>query len=343
MAVAADRIEYLEREAFIPPPPDISPDAVRYVAGLGDFIEPRDKSQLRNIGARSGGLRIGDSDTEGAPTLWRTKYIIRRGAFTPLETTSVLAKGDEYTSDLLKPKPITERMRYPAADILLLQDDEHLNQGIVEISALRGRPWADGSAKALNRHFFPKFADWLNGEDFPKYLRIYEEMVREARIETDDHATTQTELLESARKFRVYALNQIEVNRARIQATRNVDMGGFSISWTGRARLFAEQLEIQLENEKDVAPAPQERADPQVLDEQKRANDLKERELVLKERELAVLEGRAAPVVETVETCSAVTGKGERCQHTAVKDGRCGLPAHRLLETGPIDLADIEV
>lgn len=336
MAVAAEQITYKDQAAKLPPKPDVAIDTPRYVACLGDFIEAIDKVQLRSIGARSGGLRIGSSDTEGCPTMWRTDYLIRRGAFTPLEMTVIPAKDDEKIHGD-KPKPVGERVKYPGSDITFVTDDEFRKQGVVEITALRGVLWASETPKALNLHFFPDLGLWLRGEkEFPKYLRIYEEMVRAAQIETDAHVTTQSELLESARAFRAYGLTQIEFNRQRILSTRNVDMGGFAISWSGRARLFAEQLEVKLEDENEIAPptssSPTDERHVAALEE---AN-------VLKREELDILRGKAhpspvppveaapQPIVVSSTQCSATTNSGEQCQRTAVKDGRCALPAHRI-------------
>jgi len=325
-------IEYKNQGVTLEQPDKVAKELVRYVANLGDFIAPSDKVQLVSIGSRSGGLRIGHSDTEGAPTMWRTDYMIRRAAFTPLEPTVIVAGSGEMTRDH---KPVGQRQAFPGDDAMLLTDDSFREMGVVELTALRGVLWAEEKAQELNRFFFPDFDLWMSGSvSFPKYLKVYEELIRKAECVTAEQFTTRTELLESARLFRAYALGQIQRNRARIEATKAIDMAGFTIGWSERTRLFAEQLEIPLESESDIKVVPMMQT---ASTDSQEMIELKKRELALKERELDLLEkrdNRENPVVEepvlelpvlspSEEQCTAIKKDGEQCTKKAVNGTRC--------------------
>lgn len=335
MSATAAPIQYKNDSVAMPPKETYPKEAIRYVACLVDFIIASDKIQLASVGARSGGLRVGASDTEGCPTMFRTDYMIRRGCFTPLEPTAVVARSDERTIDN---KWVGQRQALPGNDMMLLGDDSYREMGVVELTSLRKEPWGTNKAMDLNRHFFPEIDEWLSGvKAFPTLLAEYEEIVRNAQIATEEHQILQQELLNSARIGRQYMLNQIQANRARIEATKAIDMAGFTIGWQPRTRLFAEQLGITLENEneiKAVQTTVTNTESPEMI-------SLKERELALKERELALLErqeqratGENTPTAETIvpdaELCAAIKANGEQCTKVAVKDGRCQVPAHQL-------------
>jgi len=326
-------IEYKNQGVTLEQPDKVAKELVRYVANLGDFIAPSDKVQLVSIGSRSGGLRIGHSATEGCPTMWRTDYMIRRAAFTPLEPTVITANADEMTRDH---KWVGQRQVFPGDDATLLTDDSFREMGVVELSALRGVLWAEEKAQELNRFFFPDFDLWMSGvEAFPKYLRVYEELINSAPCMTAEQFTTQAELRESCRVFRAYANGQIQRNRARIEATKAIDMAGFTIGWSERTILFAEQLEITLEKESEIKVVPMAQT---VSGESQEMIELKKRELALKERELDLLEKKdhrenpvviEEPVLElpvlspSEETCTAIKKDGEQCTKKAVNGTRC--------------------
>jgi hypothetical protein len=357
MSVATAPIEYKDVGRAMPPTETFPKEATRYVACLGDFITPSDKIQLASLGSRSGGLRLGASDTEGCPTMFRTDYIIRRGCFTPLEKTVITARTDERN---INHKPIGEKQALPGNDIALIQDDGYREQGVVEITALRDKEWVTGAAMELNQHFFPDLVSWLKGDKpFPVLLEDYEAFINNARIDEDAHATTQQELLTAARMFRSYGLGQIATNRARIEATKSIDMAGFTIRWSDRTRLFAAQLGVTLEDEREMKNTTVTNTDSvEMIDLKKRELELKERELALKERELGIaptqephatrtyevaetpattddvaLAEALAPVVDEIpleERCTAVKADGEQCTKRAIKDGRCQVPAHQM-------------
>lgn len=344
VAIMQEIIEDEQQEPQLPAPPDIAIDVVRYVACLGDFIVPGDKAQLRGLGSRAGGYRVGVHDIGGCPTMWRKKGMILRGQFTPLEKTVIGAHVDERRDkgEMEDATPIGERMKYPASDITYLTDGDFFKMGFTELTALRGHEWADEFAKDMNLHFFPDFNLWRQGEKpFPTFLRIYEDFIGSADILTEEQNTTQLELLDSVRRTRTWMIDQIEFNRARIQSTRNVDMGGASFKWSAQSRLFAEQLEITLERENDVAPAPKAvvtQTDERYIAAMEEQNRLKARELELMEKSKTVeppfippTVATAPPVTSTVAKCSAITANDTQCQRDAVENGRCALPAHRIV------------
>jgi hypothetical protein len=232
-------------------------EAPRYVFVLGDFIEPADKRQLRDIGGWTGGLKIGSSPNEGAPTMWRTNYIINRGVFVPLETAATTANEDMKPKDMPSVKtvgqdaagnPINVREVLPGNDILLLQGDSFRQQGVVEITQLQDKPF--NQAQELNRFFFPELDRWLEGSTaFPELLSDYVDIIRGARVESDAQAITQAEMIEAAQKFETYARAQIEANRQAVLQGRTTNMGGFSFKWSERTRMFAKQLGITLEDD----------------------------------------------------------------------------------------------
>jgi hypothetical protein len=332
---AARAVEQIEDEfqaPVLPKPPEIPLEAVRYVACLADFIVPGDKAQLRGLGARAGGYRVGLNDIGGCPTMWRRKGMLLRGIFTSLEKTVVTTHADEKhdKGPVEDAVPVGERIKYPASDITYLTDGDFYQMGVTELSVLRGHEWTDGLAKELNRHFFPDINLWRAGDKpFPTLLSVYEDLIGSAAVLTDEHAVTQGELLDSIRRSRIWMIDHIEANRAIIQSTRNVNMGGASFKWSDKSRLFAAQLDVVLENERDVAPAPQ--AVTPVVDERyvsaiEKQNELKERELDMLSKPI---EPAFVPPPDTAK-CSAITKTGEQCQRDIVANGRCALSAHAI-------------
>jgi hypothetical protein len=279
----------------------VSLEIPRYVFEIGDFIEPGDKRQLRGIGGWTGGIRIGPSSTEGAPTMYASNYIINRACFTPLQVANIRAKMDESPADVKSIRkvgedeqgnPINLHEILPGSDMLLLGDDSHRQQGIVEITALRGVLFGAGEAQALNRIFFPDLDAWLGGEtEFPVLLNDYINLIRAVRPNSDREAITQEEMLESGRRFETYARNQIEENRQAIARTRQTDMGGFGVRWSERTRLFARQLGIALEDDNAFIPQKEDKSQEiemraREIAAQEKANELKLIELELLQKRL---------------------------------------------------------
>jgi hypothetical protein len=268
-------------------------EATRYVACIGDFIEPGDKRQLASAGGWSGGLKVGASETEGAPTMWRSNYIINRACFTPLEVVATKAKADIDVTPSSRFPGVYQvgedeflRQIVPGRDMAHLNDDSFRVMGVVELTELADVDFGLGKAQALNRLFFPDLDKWLAGqEDFPILISDYETLINKAQVKSDSEAITQDQLLESARRFTIYANNQIEMNYQQIQRSRLVDMGGYGVRWSKRTKLFADQLGRTLED--DIASKVQEVASSDNADMiavQRQANELKLRELELLEQ-----------------------------------------------------------
>lgn len=238
-----------EHEPTVLPPRDaVRLDLPRYVFCLGDFIEPNDKIQLMSLHSWIGGLRIGSSTNEGAPTMVRTNHIIYRGMFTPLELTAIPAHADVRTTETVMNGGKMNIM--PGHDIKFLTSDDYSEMGVVEISALSGEPFATGAVERLNNTFFPDLAKWRTLEmEMPTLLADWVDLIRSVKASDQVVEQTRNEMLTSATRFNVYARKQIEINRQRIMQTRSIDTGGFTVGWSARSRLFASQLDIVLEDD----------------------------------------------------------------------------------------------
>lgn len=247
---------------------DPNRDKTRYVACLGNHLENTDSRQLNSIGGWAGGLYVGHSEVGGAPTLRRTHHMILRGLFSPLETVAISRKADhkeveahrESYLDGAKVPPFTRGYTvYAGDDLAYLQSDRFRPMGVVEISSLMGVDWNSELRKTLQYFFFPEWQIWQRGQgEIPILLSDWEDLVKTAQSKSQyqNHELIAEELLESGRLFRNYALDQIERNRQAIQSMRATDHGGMTIGWHNKCRIFAEQLGIVLEDEKNiVAPA----------------------------------------------------------------------------------------
>lgn len=332
-------LEFSKERHVIPPRDTVRRDIPRYVFCLGDFIPPNDKLQLDSVHAWAGGLRIGHSDTEGAPTMWQTKYVIYRGIFTPLEMTAIQSHADVKSRENQQNVGLINAL--PGDDMLMLSDDSHREMGIVEITALANSPFAEGRAEALNKHFFPELDKWRAREsEFPALLSDWVTLIQQAKETSNVIRQTKAEMLTSAQVFESYAKRQIELNRQRIMQTRQNDTGGFTVAWSPRTRLFAAQLGIVLE-EDNIYSQKQERIvvspSGEVQDEwrqreilaREEENRLRREELELRRAE-AGLTVKTAPQAETPSTCTATTTAGTPCKNEAVGEtGRCNIPAHK--------------
>lgn len=287
--------------------------ATRYVFCAGDFITRQDKRQLSSVHADIGGLRIGLSEHGGCPTMQRTNGIIYRGLFTPLEefndVASATLKNDETT------RTGGYITRYPADDIQLVCDDYNREQGVIEITALKGKVWDSNEALELNRHFFPNIDKWLAKQEAPPVLLAdLEAMVWNAPLITDAHFTTQQEILTAIANFRVYAETVIENNRQLIKSVNNNTVGGHVQKWSETSRLFAEQLGITLESDTSmiVKNQPQPLSNTADMELRERELALKERELELREKELEFARLQTTPQVSNTQTPTEAIYQGEQ-------------------------------
>lgn len=237
----------------------------RYVFGIGDHIEPADKIHLRSIGGWAGGIWIGASEVGGAPTMFRTNHMAFRCGIIPLETTSISRKADHREveakdeSYLTGPNVSPETRGYTVYagdDLNNLQNDQFRQMDLVELTELKGNPWANGVAMRKQNQFFPNWSLWAQGvEPMPFLLSDMELIVSKAPIMDETDEIIQYEMLESARLFRRWAETKIEGNRQVILGLRNSDNKGFFVGWTERVKLYAKQLGVQLEDATRIAPA----------------------------------------------------------------------------------------
>lgn len=277
-------IRYSERATQMPVDQDkVRLEANRYVFCLGDFLEPHDKRLV--VGGWAGGVWIGASEDNGAPTMWRTNHVINKAVFTPLEPIAIQPKADYRDRD---GKQVLQREVLPGNDIVFVADESHREMGIVELTKLADKPFS--YAQEVNRKFFPDLKKWLAGETpIPTLLNDYRGIVSQVKAVTEEDIVTKSEILESARLFEVYAKDQIERNRQAIERSRKTDMGGFTIGWHQRTRLFARQIGITLEDDNVYTQVTSggEAVDPnkeRELKLQEEANELKRRELELLEQ-----------------------------------------------------------
>lgn len=246
---------------------DVNRDKTRYVACLGNHLESGDARQLNSIGGWAGGIWVGHSEVEGAPTMRRTHHMILRGLFTPLETRALMRKADhkeleqhrEIYLDGPGVPPFTRGYTaYAGDDLAYVQSDRYRPLGVVEITPLMGVEWNTELRRSLQNFFFPEWEQWQQGRgSIPNLLSDWRDLVKSAqnRAQYQSHEIIAEELLESARLFEIYATNQIEKNRQAIQSMRAADHGGQYVGWHNKCRTFAAQLGITLEDEKQLTTA----------------------------------------------------------------------------------------
>mgnify|MGYP001590867320 CR=1 FL=1 len=298
-------ITYAEPDSKIQSRRDPNRHLTRYVFCIGDHIPPEDKIGLRSVGGWAGGVYVGHSEHGGCPTMKRTKYLILRGAIVPLETTPfpksnahrALAPNDE---EYLQGSNTRAYTIYAGDSLNDLQAASYRAMGVVEITALSGQDWNTQEARNLQLHFFPQWGEWAKGKGkFPSLLSEWEDLIKDGqtRAVTQAQYTTGEEMMESVRNFRTGALNHIERNRQLMNSTRNVNMGGFSIRWNPRSRLFAAQLGITLEDEVRIAEQNKISPNDEALRREEMA--LKREEIELRRREVELRERDAGVVRET--------------------------------------------
>lgn len=265
--VEATPLDFGDSQSRLTSKIDLNRDKIRYVACLGNHLEPTDARQMRDIGGWAGGIWIGASEVEGCPTLHRTHHMILRGLFTPLETRPVMKKADHREIDGYRETyidgpgipPFTRGYTvYAGDDLNYLQGDRYRPMGVVEITSLMGVEWNTELRRSLQHFFFPEWSIWQRGEgEIPQLLSDWVDLVRAAqkRAQYVNHEQIAEELLESARLFRIYANNQIEKNRQAIQSMRAADHGGQTVGWHNKTRMYADQLGMVLEDERSIAPS----------------------------------------------------------------------------------------
>lgn len=269
---------------------EVNRDKTRYVLVLGDHVEDDDKLGFKSLGAHFGGLWVGPSETEGAPTMKRTNYFMYRGGIIPLETTAIPRKADHREVERRNESflvgenvpPGTRGYTVYAGDTLnYLQNDYYKPLGIVELKGLQFLSWQQSNAKSLQTLLFPKWFSWLQGVKAPVTMDDWMQEVLEAFNKTPDLQTLLGEdILEANRRGRVWMKNHIERNRQAILSKRGADTGGFFVPWNGKSRLYARQLNETLENEGDLNQnRTQSAGDPRILQEMQAERKLRHEEL----------------------------------------------------------------
>lgn len=246
----------------------ISAHSTRYIFTLGDFIPSQDKRQLNSIGAWAGGMYLGTTEFK---TAFRTNHFLIRGALTPLEKRGWRATEDMATNDQMRTSVVSingvqvQDRFYEVLPGHELEDGMSAgmrDQGVVEITTLRGVEWDTNAPLEIQTAIFPDWDLWLSGEKpFPQYFRDWMEHLEAQQAQKQDELVYETisQMLESGRTFKVYAENIIGQNRKLVQAGANP--GGYSIGWQPLTRVFADQLQIELEPETQVKNIAQTQTD----------------------------------------------------------------------------------
>lgn len=309
VATAPSPVFYKEDNTKLTSRIDVNRELTRYIFSIGDHLEPSDKESHKSVGGKIGGIWVGHSEVEGAPTMKRTNYMMYRGGIIPIETTAVGRKADHREVDrrdenFLQGDGVPAGVRgytiYAGDSLNYLQSDRFRRKGVVEITGLMGRPWSAGDAKQLQIHFFPDWTKWLAQEaPAPVYLDDWESTIREGslRATTELESMTGAEMLESGRLFRVYAHAHIERNRQIIQSQRSTNTGGFFVNWNARSLLYAQQLKIQLEKEEEIRSATPA-IDPAVVAGIQEDRDLRRQELEQNRQLIALLASKIGSGVE---------------------------------------------
>lgn len=222
----------------------------------GDLFTPTQKASVERF--KAGGEEL---PPLLAPTLWFTGFILKTCAFTPLYKKLVKAHADVrkgeggislHQVEVPRGDGTFENASnyyeaYPGQDMQMFVDDYYSALGVVEITALQGEEEASGKRASLQRHFFPDWDGYERGEiPYPATLRERVALIEDgiARANSEAGRETGAQMLESARRFRVWAEKQININRNLVNA--GVNEKGYSVGWSPLVRHLAAQLEIEL-------------------------------------------------------------------------------------------------
>lgn len=275
-------------------------DVPRYIFCMGDHIEAKDKISFNSL---IGGIWVGSSEVEGAPTMRRTNFMIHTCGIIPLETTAIGKKADhqaEKKSDeqLLIGKGVPAGTRgytvYAGDTLAFLQSDRFRPLGVVELTHLAGKDWTLGIAEKFQRFYFPEWVSWKSGaKPFPTRLQDREAYVREAMAKAgagSPEASVGIEMLESSRLFSQFAQKYIERNRQVIMSNRSTNTGGFFFGWTEKSRLFAEQLGIKLEDEAGLRKEDSSStSNPDLVEAMKADQELRREEMAAQREQIKLL------------------------------------------------------
>lgn len=247
---------------------DVSKEIERYVWFPGDIISPRRKQETREttgIGLYVNGgpfyvTRAGGDEYQ-TPCLTRTKGIVPRGFFTPLEVAAHwippellpygadafranAENGPHIAGGILvgaKSQYLVGEKVYPGHALSWMmsfaRNDHGFSRGLVEVEILRAQPWKDGAAQELQRVFLPDYPHSL----MPTLSGLQERITSVTREASGDIRQLGQLLLHSCDEYR-------EWGTAFIGREHNlVKMGTTDQGWTYQYSDIARSLMAQLE------------------------------------------------------------------------------------------------
>lgn len=243
---------------------DINRELERYFFSIGSHLEDEDQ---RAFNSKTGGIWIGNSEVEGAPTMSRTNYFANTLGLIPLEKRAIPKKADHraenkkdenYLTGVGVPPQTRGYMVYPGDNANFLKSDRFRPMGLVEIEQLVGTKWDTKLPLKMQLFFFPQYFQWLVGDKaFPVLVDTKVDMIQDAieRARSSDlqpFVEVGKTMMTSSVIFKSFAAGHIEKNRQIIMSLRSTNNGGFYVGWNGKSISYAKQLGIRLEDERDI-------------------------------------------------------------------------------------------
>lgn len=243
-------------------------EATRYVWFPGDVLGSRRKSEMKNV--FSLGIKINGEpfapfrnggDEMGHPCLLRTKGVVPRAFFTPVETAAVFMPAELMPAGARTVRPMVDdafgrgtsmhltswRDALPGMKVFpgealpvmlgVVRNDQGLSRGHVEITGLQDVEFADLEKAGFQHFFFPDFPV------LPVTLRGIEEAITKAIGNTSESSLRGIgeEMLAGCEQFRNWALDRIgeEENLVRTGTTE----GGYTYRFSDVVESLMTQLE----------------------------------------------------------------------------------------------------
>lgn len=243
-------------------------EATRYIWFPGDVLGSRRKSEMKNLRALAIKVNgepfapmINGGDELGHPCLLRTKGVIPRAFFTPVETAAIFMPAELMPAGARTIRPVVDdafgqaqsrhvvswRDALPGMKVFpgeslpvmlgVTRNDQGLSRGHVEITGLQDVEFDDLEKAGFQRFFFPEYPK------LPVTLRGIEELITKAIGETSETSLRQIgeEMLSGCEQFRNWAMDRIgeEENLVRTGTTEQ--------GYTYRFSDVVESLMTQLE------------------------------------------------------------------------------------------------
>lgn len=235
-------------------------DATRWLFFPGDVLQPRRKRELREMtgfGIRTPDgadfpLYSGGGEEINSVCLLRTKGVLPRAMFTPLEMAAVwtpqdlIPEGTQTFRGFATPNARWAEVlpgikTYPgeaiAAILTAARNDQGNSKGAVELEALRQVTWDELTREGLQYLFFPTWPK------LPPTLRELEALIQTGRNATSfrDLQLIGDEMLSACDQFRLWAMERIKCEETLVAVGTTED------GWTYRLSDVGEQLMRQLE------------------------------------------------------------------------------------------------